>query len=75
MSLTQPKRSIAPGAGRKENGVMSKNQKKLEKLWTIIFCSECREPTPPGCGMMTDHLGFVCDECLNTEMDKYDEPA
>jgi len=55
---------------------MKRPRQKLEKLWTIIFCSECREPTPPGCGMMTDHMGFICDECLNTEMEKYNnEPA
>jgi len=43
--------------------------------WTIIFCSECGEPTPPISGMLTDYMVFICDECLNTEMDKYDESA
>jgi len=41
--------------------------------WTIIFCSECGEPTPPISGMITDYQVFICDECLNTEMDQYDE--
>jgi len=40
--------------------------------WSIIFCTECAEPTPPCCGMMTDHMGFICDDCLNHEMEKYE---
>lgn len=37
--------------------------------WVIIFCELCQEPTPPLCGMMTDELGFVCDDCLNIELE------
>ena len=37
--------------------------------WKILFCQECLEPTPPISGMMTDHRGFICDECLNTELE------
>ena len=54
---------------------MRRNKSKLERIWTIIFCQECYEPTPPGCGLMTDHMGFICDECLNNEMDQYDVSA
>jgi len=40
--------------------------------WSILFCTKCYEPTPPVSGMMTDHLGFVCDDCLNNELGKED---
>lgn len=42
------------------------------RSWSILFCRVCQEPTPPYCGMKTDHLGFVCDDCLNTEMEDQD---
>jgi len=42
---------------------------KYNSEWSIIFCAICQEPTPPVSGMKTDHLGFVCDDCLNHEME------
>ena len=35
------------------------------KDWRILFCTQCEEPTPPRSGLLTDTLGFVCDDCLN----------
>ena len=43
--------------------------------WQIIFCSHCNEPTPPLCGILTDHIGFICDDCLLNETEIVDEPA
>lgn len=40
------------------------------KVWKIIFCGICEEPTVPANGILTDHMGFVCDECLNTELEE-----